>query len=144
MHNKSSIKILQYKSATPIQRHNAFRLGTKKIFFFSVVILSVFCSITLSAQVADVFYSKDTKAENRSRLYKNLVNNAITKNLSFALTDSTEENWMDAFNAMELIRYKSPWAESRIHTAFDGVGKRSVYFQQALLELVYANYPSYF
>ncbi len=144
MHNKSSIKILQYKSATPIQRHNAFRLGTKKIFFFSVVILSVFCSITLSAQVADVFYSKDTKAENRSRLYKNLVNNAITKNLSFALTDSTEENWMDAFNAMELIRYKSPWAESRIHTAFDGVGKRSVYFQQALLELVYANYPSVF
>ena len=141
MHNKSSIKILQYKSATPIQPHNAFRLGTKKIFFFSVVILSVFYSVTLSAQPVDVFYSKDIKAENRSRLYKNLVNNAITKNLSYPLSDSTEENWMDAFDAMELIRYKSPWAESRIHTAFDGVEKRSVYFQRALLELLYANYP---
>ena len=78
------------------------------------------------------------------RLYKNLVNNAITKNLSYPLSDSTEENWMDAFNAMELIRYKSPWTESRIHTAFDGVEKRSVYFQRAFLELLYANYPSVF
>ena len=111
----------------------------KSIVSFYLLII-FFCS-NLAAQPADVFYSKDTKAENRLRLYKNLVNNAITKNLSYPLSDSTEENWMDAFNAMELIRYKSPWTESRIHTAFDGVEKRSVYFQRALLELLYANYP---
>ena len=114
----------------------------KSIVSFYLLII-FFCS-NLAAQVADVFYSKDTKAENRLRLYKNLVNNAITKNLSYPLSDSTEENWMDAFNAMELIRYKSPWTESRIHTAFDGVEKRSVYFQRAFLELLYANYPSVF
>jgi hypothetical protein len=70
-----------------------------------------------------------------------IVNNIITKNLSLPLTDSTEENWQDAFGAMEVMQYKTPWINSCVLHAFDSVEKRSVDFQHALLELCYANYP---
>ncbi len=113
-------------------------MKSKSLFF----LLITFYFTGLSAQpVVDILYSKDTKAANRDRLYKSLVNNAITKNLSYPLADSTEENWMDAFNAIELIRYKSPWIDSRIHEAFNGVQKRSDDFQKALLGMVFSNYP---
>ena len=47
---------------------------------------------------------------------------------------------MDAFWGMELIRYKNPWADSRIYTAFDSIEKRSISFKRALLELLFTNY----
>ena len=114
--------------------------------YLSRLILTVFFIIavlfTVIAQPAtEVLYAKDTKTANREKLYKNLVNNAITKNLSVPLTDSTEENWIDAFNAMELIRYKSPWTDSRIQEAFKGAEKRSDDFQRSLVELVNSMYP---
>ena len=137
-----------YKSATPIKIHEGILPGSKKIcccfFLFSFLLFNN----GISAQDSIAVYAKDTKAASRDRLYKSLVNNVITKNLSYPLTDlpagqtgSTEENWIDAFNAIELIRYKSPWTESRIHEAFEGVEKRSDYFQRALLEMVFSNYP---
>jgi hypothetical protein len=113
--------------------------------FFLLAFFMIAVLLTVSAQpAAEILYAKDTKTANRERLYKNLVNNAITKNLSYPLTDSTEENWMDAFNAMELIRYKSPWTDSRIHQAFDGIENRSDDFQRSLVELVNSMYPSDF
>lgn len=84
---------------------------------------------------------KDTRAVNRERLYKNLLNNTITKNLSLSLADSTEENWMDAFYAMQLTRYKSPWIENRIRQAFVSIQERTVYFQRSLVEMLYDSYP---
>ncbi|MBL0355540.1 MAG: hypothetical protein IPP72_01015 [Chitinophagaceae bacterium] len=87
---------------------------------------------------------KDTKSANREKLHRSLMNNTISKNLSMPLSDSTEENWMDAFYAMELIRYKSPWTESRIHEAFNGIEKRTLYFQRSLMELLYDSYPGIF
>ena len=100
-----------------------------------------FNTVLITAQTVDTVYSKDTRADNKARLYRNILNNAINKNLSLALNDTTEENWMDAFWGMELIRYKSPWADSRIYTAFEGIDKRSIPYKRALLELVFTNYP---
>ena len=108
---------------------------------FFILLCSLLGQSLFSQPVVDILYSKDTKAANRDRLYKSLVNNAITKNLSYSLTDSTEENWMDAFNAIELIRYKSPWIDSRVHEAFSGIEKRTDNFQKALLGMVFSNYP---
>ena len=51
---------------------------------------------------------------------------------------------MDAFGGMELLQYKSPWADGRISIAFDSIEKRSPGFQRALLELAYTNYPNRF
>ena len=134
------------KSSLPIKFCNGFELLSKKnkLYFKCISILLgllFFDGVLITAQTVDTVYSKDTRADNKARLYRNILNNAINKNLSLPLEDSSEENWMDAFWGMELIRYKSPWADSRIYTAFDGIDKRSIPFKRALLELVYTNYP---
>jgi len=90
------------------------------------------------AQNDIVPYASFTTEQNRVRTYRSLVNNSINKNLSLPLTDSTEENWQDAFAAMELISYKSPWANERIRMAMNSMEKRSNGFQRAALELIYS------
>jgi hypothetical protein len=100
--------------------------------------------LKLSAQTEDVPYASNTTAENRAKEYRNLVNNSINNNLSLTLTDSTEENWQAAFYALELIQYRSPWVDGRIRLAFDSVKERSIPFQRAFLELIYANYQKEF
>jgi hypothetical protein len=133
-----------YKSATPMKIHKDILPGSKKIYCRFFLFSFLFFSNAASAQDSIAIYAKDTKASSRDRLYKSLVNNAITKNLSVALTDSTEEYWIDAFNAIQLIRYKSPWADSRIYEAYKGVEKRSDDFQRALLGMSFAIYPGAF
>ncbi|MEP6712528.1 MAG: hypothetical protein ABJA37_08940, partial [Ferruginibacter sp.] len=73
-----------------------------------------------------------------------LVNYTITKNLSTTLTDSTEENWQDAFQGIALINYKSLWIDGRIKLAMDEIQNHSPSFQRALLELNYGNYKNEF
>jgi hypothetical protein len=118
----------------------------------SLLLIFFICCNKLAAQLPmidpndeqnQIVFSKDTKAENRQRLYKSLVS-GINKNLSLPLADSTEENWMDAFYSMELLRYKSPWVESKVHEAFKGIEKKSGDFQKSLMELVYDSYPDVF
>jgi hypothetical protein len=96
------------------------------------------------AQNDTAVFSKQGIAANRVKLYRNITTKTIGQNLSLPLTDSTEENWQGAFWAMELIRYKSPWATARISYAVEGIEKRSTDFQRALLELIYTNYPKIF
>lgn len=86
-------------------------------------------------------FVKDAKAANRERLYKSLIS-TINKNLSLPLTPDTEENWIDAFNAIELTRYTSPWIESKIRSAFNDIVLRTVDFQKSLVEIAYSNYPA--
>ena len=112
-----------------------------KSFLLSVCAL-LFLSNPIQAQSTP--YYKGALKDNRANEYRNLVNNIIIQNLSLPLTDSTEENWQDAFAAMELVQYKTPWIDNRVHYAFDSIQKRSIEFQRALLELCYANYPKDF
>jgi len=128
------------------------------MFFFSklcsllllLVLLLLFvpiCFNNATAQVAIIDMEtpvvKETKAENRQKLYKTLVN-GINRNLSLPLADSTEENWMDAFYSMELLRYRSAWTESKLHVAFKEVETRTGFFQHALMECIYDAYPDVF
>jgi hypothetical protein len=129
------IKLKSYKSIL---------LKTAKALSFLFVLAAILFTNNSPAQEMNAVYAKDTKAASRDRLYKSLINNAITKNLSYPLNDSTEENWMDAFNAIELIRYRSPWTEGRIRMALEGLEKRSDYFQRSLLEMIFDNYPGVF
>ena len=113
-------------------------LNRSAIFFlFSFILIS-----TSIAQNTPVVKAA-TKA-NREKTYNNIVNNSITRNLSLPLNDSTEENWQDAFYALELINYKTPWVDGRVTLAFDSIEKRSAGFQRALLELCYTNYAAFF
>ena len=109
------------------------------LLFFCVPLYSC---LTLSAQTDTVVYALHTTKENRIKEYRNLVNNSITKNLSIPLTDSTTDQWQDAFMALELINYRSGWVDSRIQSAFFSLEKRSFGFQRAFIELICTNYPA--
>lgn len=76
----------------------------------------------------------------RVKHYRNIVQNIIHKNLSLSLTDSTEEKWAEAFQAIALIQYRSPWVDTKIRSAVDAMETSSANFQRALLELLYGHY----
>jgi hypothetical protein len=104
----------------------------------------IFCFHLCNAQNDPAIYFKGAIAANRAKQYKNIVNNIINKNLSLNLVDSTESNWEQAFDALEVLQYKSPWVNGKVETAFDSISKRSVDFQQAAVTLAYANYSGIF
>jgi hypothetical protein len=112
--------------------------------YFLFFLLSLFSLQTLLAQYDAPLYTRYTTDAARAKMNERLINYTITKNLSLPLSDSTEENWQDAFNAMEVINFTSEFAESKAGYAFDDIEDRSISFQRALLELVYTNYPGKF
>ncbi len=113
----------------------------KYFFYFSLLIFS---SLKLFAQYDAPLFAAYTTDAARSKMNERLVANTILKNLSFPLSDSTEENWEDAFGAMEVMDYNTPLTRRKIHHAFDSVGGSSISFQRALLEVSYSLYPRAF
>ena len=104
-----------------------------------------FCSIIFiasKAQPVKHIVVKDAIANNKALLYKNMLNNGITKNLSTPLADSTEENWIHAFNTIALLQYQSPWINNQIQIAVTDLPNRSNDFKIELLQLLYSNYPT--
>jgi hypothetical protein len=101
-----------------------------------------FC-LHLSAQNGAIPFAKQTTKENRASEYRSLINN-INTNLLISLTDSTEENWQDGFDAMLLLNYRTPFIDARIRSAMDSVEYRSIGFQKAILQLIYALYSKDF
>lgn len=112
--------------------------------YFCFLFLLLFSFQNSSAQYDVQLYTPYTTNIQRAKLKERLIKNSITHNLLLPLTDSTEENWQDAFDAMEVMEYNTPFTRSKIHTAFDSVEKRSISFQRALLEVAYTNYPGQF
>src|SRR5882757_10831294 len=111
----------------------------KKIIQF----LFSFITTTLcTAQNDTPIFTNYTTAAARAKTYNNLIKNSINKNLSLALTDSTEENWEDAFETMEYLHYRSSFADGKINIAVKNIEKRSTGFQRILLEMLYAIYPA--
>ncbi len=113
--------------------------GIKAAFVFVLI----FLCLTIFAQNDAIPFAKQTTKENRAKEYLSLLRN-INSNLLLPLTDSTEENWQDAFGAMELLNYRSPLMDARIHTAMDSVESRSAGFQRAIVEMIYPLYPKDF
>ena len=104
----------------------------------------MFCSQETFSQYDAPLYTSYTTAVERAKLHDRLIKYSINKNLSIPLNDSTEENWEDAFDALEVLLYKSPLVDAKIHKAFEEVKTRSVDFQKALLQVAYTNYPGIF
>ena len=115
----------------------------QKLFFYTFLLVFIF-SFSSFSQTEKAVYFKDAIKQKRNSVHKNIIQNTINKNLSLALNDETEDNWMDAFSGMELLNYRSQWADSRINLAVDSIEKRSTGFQRALIELVYTSYPKNF
>jgi hypothetical protein len=115
----------------------------KKAFLY-FILLVLFSPQLLLAQYDAPLYTSYTTSAAKTKLYERLIKNTITKNLSLPLTDSTEENWQEAFNAMEVLDFTSPFTLAKVHTAFDNIETRSAFFQKALLEVIYTLYPKIF
>jgi hypothetical protein len=103
--------------------------------------LSIFFNCSGQTPVTPVI--KSAIKENRAKEYDYLLK-SIKTNLMLPLTDSTEENWQDAFDAMELLNYRTPFIDARLRSAIDSVEYRSVAFQKAMLQLIYSLYPNNF
>ena len=89
-------------------------------------------------------YALHTTKQARAKEYKSLINNSINKNFFLPLTDSTEEYWQDAFDAMVLLNYRVPFIDARIQSAMNLLSGRSIAFQKAIVALVYSLYPKDF
>jgi len=113
----------------------------KILLFFFVCVFSLQHTI---AQYDAPLYTSYTTDAARARMNERLVKTTIAKNLSLPLTDSTEENWQDAFSAMEVMNFDSELAESKVKSAFEDIEMRSISFQRALLELAFTNYHGKF
>ncbi|HVZ98468.1 MAG TPA: hypothetical protein VG847_16415, partial [Chitinophagaceae bacterium] len=113
-----------------------------KKYLFKFILLTVVHS-AIFAQYNPPLYASYTTTAEKTKLHDRLIK-SIHSNLSVPLTDSTEENWEDAFDAIEVLLYHSPLSDQKIATAFDSLDKRTVEFQQSLLEMIYANYPHQF
>ena len=112
--------------------------------FIPVFFIVFLCTQQISAQYDVPLYTSYTTDIARTKMNERLIKNSITKNLLLPLSDSTEENWQEAFDAMEVMQFNTPFAETKVSAAFDSIGIRSVSFQRALLELAYANYRNKF
>ncbi len=123
-----------------MQHLNVYRL-IKCFSFF--IILVIFSKITFAQYDAPLYTSYTTESA-RIKLHDRLIKYSIAHNLSLPLSDSTEENWEEAFNAIAVLLYKSPFSDEKINKAFDDIATRSVDFQKALIELAYTNYPDIF
>ena len=82
--------------------------------------------------------------KNRGELEKTLNQKIINTKLSKTLTDSTEEDWEDAFFALQYLNRNDKWSKGKIITGISEINKRSPEFQRALLELIYNFYPGEF
>ena len=101
-------------------------------------LLILFISTNCFSQ-ASVVFKEGTKA-NRDKILAHLTNNTIKKNLALPLSSSTEENWQDAFYAIALLQDKNPQIDRKINEAVSDVMNRSLYFQRALLEILFDRY----
>jgi hypothetical protein len=115
----------------------------RKKYFFSCIIL-IFCFQQIFAQYDVPLYASHTTVSARAKLYERLTKYSINQNLSLPLNDSTEEKWEEAFDAIEVLLYKSPFSDGKIQKASEEIELRSTEFQKAFLELAYTNYPGVF
>jgi hypothetical protein len=90
------------------------------------------------------FYSGFTLKTERENFLNKTVNQTIKQSFSEPLNDSTESKYISAFWAMELIQYRDTLTDKAIRYCLSDFFNRSLRFQRALLEVIYAVYPNQF
>jgi len=111
--------------------------------YFKILAI-IFLVSACSTEAKSQLYFKGALKNERQKVYRNLIQNTINKNLAKELNDETEEDWSDAFYAMQVLQYKTMWADGRIAIAASEMPGRSVNFQRAVLEVLYSLYPGKF
>ncbi len=90
------------------------------------------------------FYSKATLKIEREKFLEKTINQTVNQSLSLPLNNSTEEKYISAFWAMELIQYRNGTIDTVIKNSLTDFQNRSSNFQRALLEVIYTLYQDEF
>jgi hypothetical protein len=105
--------------------------------------MSVLLCMKVHAQTEKTPYAPYTTKEARTKEYKKLIS-SINKNLLLPLADSSEGNWLEAFDAIELLNYRTPFIDGRIRSAMDSLEYRTPSFQKSILQVIYSLYAKDF
>ncbi len=108
---------------------------------FPKILTAFFLLLCFSIQAQPVF--KETTQARREKLYAYLLS-VIDKNLKLPLDRAQEESWAEAFSPLQLLQKHDSFIDVKISAAVQQISTRSIDFQYALLELLYANYPHTF
>lgn len=90
------------------------------------------------------FYSEASLKFEREKFLDKSINQTITEPLLLPLNDSTEQKYISAFWAMELIQYRNEITDTSIKNSLKEFHQRSSNFQRALLEVIYTLYQNEF
>ena len=90
------------------------------------------------------FYSEATLKSERENFLDKSINQTITESFLLPLNDSTEEKYISAFWAMELMQFRNEITDTSIKNSLKDFYKRSANFQRALLEVIYTLYQNEF
>jgi hypothetical protein len=118
----------------------SFKYALYSTLLFGLVNLSCIVNNAPAKLNSTIINPRTTKAA-REEYKNNLFTNVIPNNMKLPLTDSTEKNWIQAFNAMELMLDKNPEYIPAVRKALDSFNERSARFQRYLLEAAYILYP---
>lgn len=109
----------------------------KCLILFGSLFLS---TLFVNAQTTFAF----TTAANRKLHDDKLRDSVIKLPLQQPLSPATEDEWIKAFWAIELMLYKTPKTKQKLSNAWKNSGRLSESFQKALLEVSYTLYPDLF
>lgn len=112
----------------------------RTIYFLLVASMVVGCSAEIYRK--DDFHSQATLKSEREKFLEKTINQTINKSLSLPLNDSTEENYISAFWAMEFIQFRNQITNEAIKNSINDFHNRSTSFQRALLEVLYSLYQN--
>lgn len=114
-----------------------------RILLISIISL---ISIQCSSQIynKEDFYSNATLKSEREKFYEKTINQTIIQSLTLPLTDKTEDKYISAFWAMELIQFRNEVTDNAVKNSLSDFHNRSAVFQRALLEVIYTLYKSEF
>jgi hypothetical protein len=114
----------------------------RRILLFCLSLLFIQCSS--EKYLENDFYSEATLKSEREKFLDKTINKTITESLLLPLNDSTENKYISAFWAMELIQYRSKITDIAVKNSLDDFHNRSSEFQRSLLEVIYSLYQNEF
>lgn len=113
-----------------------------RLMYLLVIISLVQCSP--KKYIENDFYLEATLKSEREIFLNKSINLTINQSLSLPLNDLTEQKYMSAFWAMELIQYRTAFTDSSLKQIWKDIDKKTNSFQRAFLEVVYTLYQNEF
>ncbi|MEQ1554956.1 MAG: hypothetical protein ABL929_12290 [Ferruginibacter sp.] len=101
--------------------------------------LCIFCTIFFAFSQNKKSFLKDATIQKRKQFYTNIVK-SINNTIALPINTETEEQWINAFNNINLIQYKTLAVDDAINTVAKNIATQNDEFKIAFLNLIQSNY----